>query len=434
MNPHKILYIIIYTILLNGFIQQYIFKSEFVPLIPDVLLFILAFLKLPNNLKQIKHSVGNTIIVTFFILLVYGTIVAILNQISVISIVWGLRMIIRYLLLFTFVYTYFKASDVTKYKQIVFRCFWINTILVCFQYFIEHKFGDAIGGTFNNNGELFVFNIIYSFLISKDYFEGRAKRSSFILFLAIEMFIAMVAEIKMMYFAIPLAVYATYVFIKKFNIKHILIIITAFFLLIPAMKLAMSLIYKDDYINNVFDIESIQEETSHAYNLSEEAADFSFNRTTCINLATTVILKDNLHILTGYGIGSGNASPTFGSWISQRYSKITSYNWFTSSWLLIEYGWIGFVTWIFLLLCLIVRFYNIYKTTTDKQLQHWSSLGLLSALFTFIFAWYNNIPYYNAYFIYLFWAICFVAIRERKKIIKYDKIHNKTNINDKISN
>lgn len=27
-------------------------------------------------------------------------------------------------------------------------------------------------------------------------------------------------------------------------------------------------------------------------------------------------------------------------------------------------------------------------------------------------------PYYNAYFIYLFWAVCFVGIRERQKELK----------------
>ena len=94
-----------------------------------------------------------------------------------------------------------------------------------------------------------------------------------------------------------------------------------------------------------FDMEFIQEETSHAYTLSEEAADFSFNRSTCVEMASTLILNDPIHLLFGYGVGSGNTSEKFGTWISATYSKITSYNWFTSSWLLIEYGWVGYIIW-----------------------------------------------------------------------------------------
>lgn len=372
---------------------------------------------MPNNLKEIRKAIGPTIIVLLSWLLLSSTIIALVNLINPLSILWGLRMVLRYLLLFAFAYKYFNANDVLKCKRILLNFFWINAAVVILQYFIEGKSGDFIGGTFANNGELFVFNLLCTFIFSKDYFENKLKRNKYLLFIAIEMLIAMTAEIKMMYFTIPLAIYSIYVFTKKFSFKHILILAIAFFCLIPTLKMTMLLMYDKEYVNNVFDIEYITEETSHSYNLSEEAADFSFNRTTCVEMATTLILQDNIHILTGYGIGSGNTSERFGSWISQQYSAITSYNWFTSSWLLIEYGWIGYIIWIIIMVCLAWRFYRFYKKTTDSVVKYWSSLGFLSALFVFIIAWYNNIPYYNAYFIYLFWAICFVAIRERIKLL-----------------
>ena len=122
-----------------------------------------------------------------------------------------------------------------------------------------------------------------------------------------------------------------------------------------------------------------------------------------------------MHIITGFGIGSGNTSEKFETNISQTYSKITSYNWFTPSWLLVEYGWIGFILWILALLFLAKKYLSFYKQSTDKETKYWSSLGFLLSLFTFIIAWYNNIPYFNAYLIYLFWAICFVGINNRRK-------------------
>lgn len=416
MKAKKILYIILYLVLLNGVIQTYLFKSEFVPIISDILLFYLAFSR-KHDIKAVSRAVGVWVVRLFAILLVGSTVIAIVNMMPPISIVWGFRMVVRYLLLFMMVYKFFNYTDVVKCKKMIVWFFWINTFMVVFQFYVERKVADFIGGTFMGNNELFVFYLFCAMLLSKEYFIGRLSKLYFFLLIAIEMFIAMVAEIKIMYFTIPLAIYAVYVFTKKFSVKHILILVLAFFFLVPTMKSVMSLMYGEEYVNSTFDLDFIQEETSKSYNLSAEAADYSFNRSTCVEMATTLILQDPIHVMFGYGIGSGNTSETFGTWISASYSKITSYNWFTSSWLLIEYGWVGYIIWILIILLLAYRLLRIYYKSKDPVVKYWSSLGFVSIMFTFIMAWYNNIPYYNAYFIYLFWAICFVGIRERQKML-----------------
>ena len=113
----------------------------------------------------------------------------------------------------------------------------------------------------------------------------------------VEIFTAMAAEIKIMYFTIPLAIYAVYVFIKKFSITHVITLIIAYFCLIPAMKTILLLMYNEQYVNKVFNIEAIEKETKGSYNLSENAANISFNRSTCVEKATLIILKDEIHKL-----------------------------------------------------------------------------------------------------------------------------------------
>lgn len=414
MESKKLLYVVIYLIFINGLIQTYVIKNELVPLLSDFLLFYLALTN-KNNIKGVMHAVGTWVVSLFVVLLVGGTAVGIMNVMPPYSILWGLRMVVRYLILFMMIYKWFGTNDVCKLKKLIIKFFWINAIVVAFQYFIERKVADFIGGTFMGNSELYMFNLFATMLLSKEYFVGKMSRKRFYLLICIEMFIAMAAEIKIMYFTIPLAIYAVYIFTKKFSIKHIILLVLAFFFLVPAMKATMLLIYDEQYVNNTFDLEVIQEETSKAYNLSDEAADFSFNRSTCVEMASTIILQDPVHLLFGYGIGSGNTSKKFGTWISMQYSRITSYNWFTSSWLLIEYGWVGYIIWIAILLLIALRFISIYYKANDLGVKYWSSLGFISTLFTYVLAWYNNIPYYNAYFIYLFWAFCFVGIRERQK-------------------
>lgn len=418
MKPKKILYFVLYWILITGFIQSFIIRNEFIPFLSDILIFYLAFTKSSKNLNEVAKTIGPVIIKLFAVLLIGSSFVSLLNLMSIQSTLWGLRMVLRYLLLFMLILKYFDARDVVKYKHILLKFFWINAFLVLIQYFVLGLIGDWIGGTFSNNGELFVFNLFCTFVISKEYFERRLKLKRFTLFIVVEIFTAMIAEIKIMYFTIPLAIYAVYIFVKKFTIKHLAILVIAYFCFIPIMKSVMLLMYDENYVNNVFDVEAIENETKKTYNLSADAADFGFNRSTCVEMATAIMLKDDLHLLFGYGIGSGNTSSKFETWIGQQYSSITSYNWFTSSWLLIEFGWVGYIIWILILISLIWRYSCYYRKNSDKIVKDWSALGFISTSFTFIIAWYNNMPYYNAYFIYFFWAICFVAIRERLKQLK----------------
>lgn len=418
MNPKKVLYFVLYWTLISGFIQSFIIRNEFIPLLSDMLIFYLAFTKSSNNLTDVSKTVGSFIIKLFAVLLIGSIMVSFINLMPVQSTLWGLRMVIRYLLLFMLLLKYFDARDVHKYRNILLKFFLINAFLVFFQYFVLGLIADFIGGTFSSNGELFVFNLFCTLIISKEYFERRLKKKHFLLFIVVEVFTAMAAEIKIMYFIIPLAIYAVYIFVKKFTIKHLAILVIAYFSFIPTMKSVMRLMYSENYVDKVFDVEAIEEETKKAYNLSEYAAEQSFNRSTCVEMATAIMLRDDIHLLFGYGIGSGNTSSTFETWISQQYSSITSYNWFTSSWLLIEFGWVGYIIWILILISLIWRYFSYYRKNSDKIVKNWSALGFISTSFTFIIAWYNNMPYYNAYFIYFFWAICFVAIRERLKQLK----------------
>lgn len=415
----RILIFILYWILFSGAIQQYIYNNEFISLVPDLLLFYLAIFILPKNKKKQTFRIGGYIPLLFLVILVEGTLVSIANSIPIISILWGGRMVVRYLLLFIFVYQEFGVADIIRFKRIFTNVFLFNLLLIVFQYFVEGKFGDAVGGVFGGNGLLFVFNLLCIFLFSADYFRGRLRLSKYVLILMSQMFVAMAAEIKMMYFTIPFAVYAVYVMMKKFSVKHIVILVVAFFGLVPAMSSVMSLMYEEEYITRTFDRESIENETSKTYSFSA-GEDVGFNRNTSIVLAETIILTDPIHLITGYGIGSANASSIFGTWIFARYGILTSYNYFTPSYLLIEFGWFGFIIWVTILFLIVAYFYKAYRTTSDANIKYWATIGCLSALFTYILAWYNNIPYSDAYLLYFLWAVCAVAIKYRQREILFN--------------
>lgn len=75
----RILIFILYWILFSGAIQQYIYNSEFIPLIPDFLLLCLAFFILPLQKRKQAFRIGGYIPLLFTILLLGGTIVSIVQ-------------------------------------------------------------------------------------------------------------------------------------------------------------------------------------------------------------------------------------------------------------------------------------------------------------------------------------------------------------------
>lgn len=138
MKIKSLLFLVLYLIFLNGFIQTYLIKSEYIPLLSDVILFCIAF-NTKNNILDVSRAVGHWVVRLFAVLLVGSTAISIMNAMPAISIIWGLRMVVRYLLLFMLVYKYFTKTDVDKFKRILIRFFWINTLIVAYQLFIEKK-------------------------------------------------------------------------------------------------------------------------------------------------------------------------------------------------------------------------------------------------------------------------------------------------------
>ena len=74
MKPKQLLYIVIYIILLNGLLQQYLIKNQYLPFISDIIIFLLAFMQ--PNFKGIRKIIGTPIVTTLSILLIFSTIIA----------------------------------------------------------------------------------------------------------------------------------------------------------------------------------------------------------------------------------------------------------------------------------------------------------------------------------------------------------------------
>lgn len=401
---------VIYWVLYSNLLYRYTLLSEFgsyLQLVPDAIILYLTF----NHRRKFKgwyrkHLVGTPLYLIFVVLFVGGAYNALLNKVSPMTVVWGLRMVACSPLLFLLVVNFCDYSDIKRFKTLFYNAF--NICLVfCFVQFLNGQTQDYMGGIFSGNGELAVFSVVIAVMSATDYFNKQISQRR-MLFVIVGLFvIAVLAEIRFLYFITPLCFLFPFLLSKRISVFTIAICVIAIMLFIPVSQKVMSLYYDEEYAERTFNRDEMEEYNNKSYGFKKGG----FNRGTALELTTSVILKDTPHILFGYGIGSGTASESFSGILYDSY-KHTTYHFFSTSYILVELGWVGFVAFVVCVFLLLFRYYRFYfRYRKNLNVKIWSICGIVSALATFFIAYYNQTPYVRYYMVYMLWGIGFVAIK-----------------------
>lgn len=406
----RILYFILYWVLYSGLISIYIVRSEIIQIIPDIALIVLLFKKNTFNFSKAINYIGKIPFIFLLLFLIIGSISAIINLVPFTSYLWLLHYYIRYWILLICVISIFNRKDVVKSKLILYKAAIINIILCIIQNIMGIT-GDDLGGTFaGGNSEIALLIIAVTIIGSTDY-ANKILSLSKALFILIGFFlIAILGEIKFLYFMIPITICISYMLCRSFSIKQILILILITILFVPIMKFALSIYYNDDYINFVFDAKAMQNELRTAHNFKENG----MNRSTTIEITSKYILNNEFELTLGKGIGNGAASSLFQS---ETFSKYKDYNYqvFTPSYIMVETGAIGFLLYCSIYGYFLVYFIKYYYKYKDKRIRHWASYGITTSLMTGMFIWYNAHPIFNYLLYYFLFSLYIIAIKQRKK-------------------
>ena len=196
-------------------------------------------------------------------------------------------------------------------------------------------------------------------------------------------------------------------------------------LMSPIMKFALLLYYDENYVESVFDKEEMSKYLENDYALQSGTYRLlSFNRNTCIERSSIILSQESKTFLIGNGIGSLTQSQLFKTPLADMYYP-TFYFFFTFSYILLELGWLGFILFLLFYALIAYRFYRYYQNTKDSIIKYWSSIGLFMACVSYIFMWYNAVPYSAYYFPFILFSLCFVGIKFRKQKLSINKYINK---------
>ena len=425
MDKRKLLHLSILWVIYGSLINRFIWNNQLITIMPDILLCILLFMEKPRKEKNnLQLYVGKAVISVFYSILILGVISSLISFTPMTATIWGVRQFFRYSLMAYMILLYFRPRDIVWGRKLLYQSFLWNMFFVIVEFALGQT-GDAMGGTFSGNGELSVYLTVIAFIAEMEYLQHRLSIQKFIAACCLCFATSILAELKLLYILLPLTLYGGYVLLNKFNIKHVIILVIAYFSMIPVMKFALLLYYDENYVESVFDKEEMSKYLENDYGLQSGAYRLlSFNRNTCIERSSIILSQESKTFLIGNGIGSLTQSQLFKTPLDDMYYP-TFYFFFTFSYVLLELGWLGFILFLLFYALIAYRFYRYYQNTKDSIIKYWSSIGLFMACVSYIFMWYNAVPYSAYYFPFILFSLCFVGIKFRKQKLSMNKYINK---------
>ncbi|MCE9186616.1 hypothetical protein K0G57_06880 [Bacteroides fragilis] len=425
MDKRKLLHLSILWVIYGSLINRFIWNNQLITIMPDILLCILLFMEKPRKEKNnLQLYVGKAVISIFYSILILGVISSLISFTPMTAIIWGVRQFFRYGLMAYMILLYFRPRDIVWGRKLLYQSFLWNMFFVIVEFALGQT-GDSMGGTFSGNGELSVYLTVIAFIAEMEYLQYRLSIQKFIAACCLCFATSILAEIKLLYILLPLTLYGGYVLLNKFNFKHVIILVIAYFSMIPIMKFALLLYYDENYVESVFDKEEMSKYLENDYALQSGTYRLlSFNRNTCIERSSIILSQESKTFLIGNGIGSLTQSRLFKTPLADMYYP-TFYFFFTFSYILLELGWLGFILFLLFYALIAYRFYRYYQNTKDSIIKYWSSIGLFMACVSYIFMWYNAVPYSAYYFPFILFSLCFVGIKFRKQKLSMNKYINK---------
>ena len=425
MDKRKLLHLSILWVIYGSLINRFIWNNQLITIMPDILLCILLFMEKPRKEKNnLQLYVGKAVISVFYSILILGVISSLISFTPMTATIWGVRQFFRYGLMAYMILLYFRPRDIVWGRKLLYQSFLWNMFFVIVEFALGQT-GDAMGGTFSGNGELSVYLTVIAFIAEMEYLQHRLSIQKFIAACCLCFATSILAELKLLYILLPLTLYGGYVLLNKFNIKHVIILVIAYFSMIPVMKFALLLYYDENYVESVFDKEEMDKYLENDYGLQSGTYRLlSFNRNTCIERSSIILSQESKTFLIGNGIGSLTQSQLFKTPLAKMYFP-TFYFFFTFSYILLELGWLGFILFLLFYALIAYRFYRYYQNTKDSIIKYWSSIGLFMACVSYIFMWYNAVPYSAYYFPFILFSLCFVGIKFRKQKLSMNKYINK---------
>lgn len=334
-----------------------------------------------------------------------GLLVYVFRFQSVFYFLWGLRNNARFFVFFFACVLFIKEQRAERYLRVFDTLFWLNFLVILYQYAVLGKARDHLGGLFGVekgcNGYLNVFLLIVISGSILNYMNGNEKSSRCVLKCAGALAIAVLAELKI--FVVELALISVLsAWMTRFSLRKVAVMLGGAASILVCSQLIgdMSPGFADWFsINGMYKIIS----SNTGYTGTND-----MNRLTAIPIALSYLpsLGEKL-----FGLGLGNCDySSFDFLVTPFFAahERLHYVWFSTAFLVLETGLAGFA-----LYCLF--FVWVYLGAAARQKSgradlHSCQLARVLAIMCFVLMMYDaSLRTEAAYMMYFVLALPFIS-------------------------
>ncbi len=368
------------------------------------LLLVMAMMRgstLDADMRRIALVIG-----AFFIA---GTVSFIFNFQSPFYYLWGIRNNARFFVFFFACVFFVKEHSVEYYLKFLDIVFWINIPIVLFQFFVLDLKWDYLGGLFGVgvgcNAYTNSLMVVVATKALLFYLNKRESLLSCVVKCAFTLGIAALSELKayMIEFVILLILVTLF---TSFSWRKVGIIASGAVGVIVAVNILVMLF---PTFESWFNIRSIWETASSDAGYTNTG---DLNRLTAIPMVLDRFLPGNMDKLIGLGLGNCDYSSSFQFLTSPFYWVYgdTNYVWFSTSFLVLETGILGFVLYCaFFVFVFLAADRRQKNGEADRVLCQMSKVMAVMSLF---FVVYNvSMRTESAYLVYFILALPFIKGR-----------------------
>lgn len=378
-------FIIYYSIIMCALVAELKLPSS-IYYLNDLLMIILLFRLLRINLLSIFKRINfNFFSIWLWILLLVVLVGIIGNFVPIKLVMWGGRNTFRGLIFFIACIVFFKHEDVYSILNVFVKIQTLNVILACYQFFILGFKQDMLGGIFGygNGNALGIFCSIiccYTLLV---YLNKSEKLKETVFCLITSIFIAALAEEKLIFIELALVVILVILLSRKSFKKWLIIplLIAIFYLGLNIFEL-----YFPGALDTLLSFDLMED-----YLTASWEGSYYIPRLGSFSFISEKLFNNNLFNML-FGIGMGNADTSSFEFLqSDFYTQYgyMNYRWIFSQWTIVEMGVLGFLLFIILLLAII--FYliiNRKKNSADELCI--IDMSIIISVICLLTMWSNN--------------------------------------------
>ncbi len=336
-EPAWLIYLQIIYCLVNKLLISQFGAPDMINYATDILMLLTFFFAVKRQIEKREKNylmVPLIIVGCFFCL---GTVSAMLQNGSVVLVVWSYRNLMRFFLFFFSCVVLLKFENVMKIIKIFSVAFFLNVAVASVQFWIQGYAQDNLGGLFGTdmgcNGHINTFLCIYLAYVCVRYM---AKKTSFLYFLLVSagsLYIAALSELKFLFVEYVVILILSIIF-SRFSFRVALMIVGACVGLYVGLQL-----FNTYFPGWEFSAEQIIDYAGRGgYSTAND-----LNRLTALQTVTENFLRTPQKLLFGLGLGNCETSAFFQSPFFAQYGEVLHYTYMIHAFTLLETGWTGLI-------------------------------------------------------------------------------------------